>query len=138
MVLLQVHPDKNPYPQAGEAFKALSQAFDCLSDAHSRAAHFCKLVREGAAVRSNKRRKRNGSDSSQRASKMRSDSEQDVRKWWEGRSWVEIEKAMKREELKQGYTQRKQWEGYRSRKAAKSEVGAVGAHAAHKCDMEHV
>ncbi|KAK2197721.1 bifunctional DnaJ domain/Chaperone J-domain superfamily/DnaJ domain [Babesia duncani] len=33
---LKLHPDKNPHPQASEAFKKLSQAFQCLSNTDSR------------------------------------------------------------------------------------------------------
>ena len=33
---LKLHPDKNRHPKATEAFKKLSQAFACLSDAEKR------------------------------------------------------------------------------------------------------
>lgn len=34
---LKLHPDKNKAPRAEEAFKAVSRAFQCLSDADKRA-----------------------------------------------------------------------------------------------------
>jgi DnaJ family protein B protein 12 len=34
---LKLHPDKNKAPKAEEAFKAVSRAFSCLSDADKRA-----------------------------------------------------------------------------------------------------
>lgn len=33
---MKVHPDKNPYPKATDAFKKVSSAIACLSDADKR------------------------------------------------------------------------------------------------------
>ena len=51
---LKLHPDKNRAPKAEEAFKAVSRAFSCLSDADKRA-HYDRwapprnTLRRGAA-----------------------------------------------------------------------------------------
>lgn len=43
---LEVHPDKNPSPEAAEAFKIVQDAYECLSDAACKEDYEWKLLRE--------------------------------------------------------------------------------------------
>ena len=44
---LKFHPDKNPSPEAGERFRKINEAYDCLSDKEKRSA-YDRFGKEGA------------------------------------------------------------------------------------------
>ncbi len=93
-----MHPDKNGAPRAGDAFKRLCLAFDSLQDPQKQADALERLRhRRGAAAEG--------------GSARAEDEETDVagggggggggregRKWWEGRSWADIEREIQRQD----------------------------------------
>ncbi|TMW64810.1 hypothetical protein Poli38472_008977 [Pythium oligandrum] len=52
---IRVHPDKNASPNAEEAFKRLSEAYECLANEHSQRVYLVRLLAQTSARRGAKR-----------------------------------------------------------------------------------
>eukprot|EP00898_Chlorokybus_atmophyticus_P007508 jgi/Chlat1/7759/Chrsp66S07328 len=91
---LQIHPDKCSDPRATEAFKLLSEAFDCLYDENQQLAYLpVALASNSHSSHSKSQRKRHPPKHSQKQPYAKKKKE-----WWEGRSWADIERELRRRE----------------------------------------
>ncbi|XP_065191146.1 uncharacterized protein LOC135822330 [Sycon ciliatum] len=96
-IALRVHPDKNHSPDAEQAFKAVSLAYDCLSSEDSQQDYLDELI-HGTSTSSHSHSQ---SDHPKKKSKSHGSSFNHgayTRKWWEQKSWEEVEKELKKQE----------------------------------------
>lgn len=91
---LVTHPDKNPSQKATDAFRRLSEAFDCLRDPCAQKMYLRDLcVRGGSCTRS---KRRTGASAGGRESGGSSSIAERAReKWWEKRTWKEVRRQMR-------------------------------------------
>eukprot|EP00656_Telonema_subtile_P013723 TRINITY_DN16974_c0_g1_i2.p1 TRINITY_DN16974_c0_g1~~TRINITY_DN16974_c0_g1_i2.p1 ORF type:complete len:229 (+),score=34.18 TRINITY_DN16974_c0_g1_i2:39-725(+) len=83
-VAIKVHPDKCADPQATECFQLLSEAFDVLSNPRTQNEYLDSLSSRSTG---------GGGNGGQRKQKRRKG-----QRWWQARSWEEIDRRMRMQE----------------------------------------
>lgn len=99
---LRIHPDKNDDPRATEAFKRLSMAMECLSDAGAQEEYIRSLASfaKGISKRGvGKRKTPEGQPRKRPPPQQKKEKERTKGPWWEGKSWVELEAEILRQEM---------------------------------------
>ena len=88
-IALRVHPDKNSSPDAEEAFKTVSLAYDYLSDETEQQYYLDELT-QGRHSKQYDQHSASGTSAADQERGRRKKPFVPKRKWWEHKSWTEV------------------------------------------------
>ena len=89
-IALVTHPDKNPCVRATDAFRRLSEAFDCLGDPSAQKAYLQDVRVGGRGYGGPKRKSGASATDGRRSDDSMSATKKTGEKWWEKRTWEEV------------------------------------------------